>query len=180
MIYVIRHGETDYNKIGRLQGKRDISLNETGIMQAYEIKNRLYDVDFDEIYSSDLNRAYKTAEIIADGKRVIKDSRLEEIGLGRWEGQTYDFLRANDPEYVEFFNDPKNFNKGDNESYQSVIDRVKEFFDELDNDKNILVVTHGFVIYHYFQDIFPQIEPVKNCEIILYDKLNNKIIRNKK
>lgn len=177
MIYVIRHGETDYNKIGRLQGKRNIPLNEKGISQAKDLKDKLKEICFDEIYSSDLDRAYDTAKIIADGKEVIKDKRLQEIDLGSWEGKTYDFLRANDRTYVEFFKNPKMFTGGDNESYRSVIDRVSKFFSELDNDKTILVVTHGFVIYHYFQEIFPQIAPVKNCEVIVYDRENNKIVR---
>lgn len=177
MIYVVRHGETDYNKIGRLQGTLNIDLNDKGIAQAHAIKAKLESIEFDEIYSSELNRAYETARIIADGRGVVKDKRLNEINLGSWEGQTYEFLRANDPSYAEFFDNPKEFIGGDHESYTSVINRVDEFFKTIDNDKNILVVTHGFVIYYYFQEIFPQLAPIKNCEILIYDRDNNKIIR---
>lgn len=131
MIYIMRHGTTPYNKEGRLQGQRDIPLSEEGINQAKEAALRLKDIHFDEIYSSDLMRAHKTAEIIArfhDTGGVINDRRLREIGLGTWEGKTYDYLRNNEPDYVLFYNSPQLY-KGDiPEKYSDVLKRLNDFF----------------------------------------------------
>ncbi|MFR1324403.1 MAG: histidine phosphatase family protein [Ezakiella massiliensis] len=177
MIYIARHGETDYNKIGRLQGQRDISLNEVGRCQALELKEKLKGLDFDEIYSSDLGRAYETACIIAGDKKVIQDPRLREICLGSWEGKTYEYLRANDPRYELFFKDPSTITGADHEPYLDVIKRTDEFFASLDTSKNILVITHGFVIYNYFMKLIPDLKPIGNCEILKYDRDKNIILR---
>lgn len=177
MIYIARHGETDYNKIGRLQGQRDIALNEVGRAQALELRERLKGLSFDEIYSSDLKRAFETASIVANGKAVIQDPRLREICLGSWEGKTYEYLRANDPRYEIFFNDPSTITGADHEPYLDVIKRTDEFFASLDTSKNILVITHGFVIYNYFMKLIPDIKPIGNCEILKYDRDKNIILR---
>ena len=81
MIYFVRHGETDYNLEGIVQGQLDIPLNKKGIHQANEIKNKLKDLDIDIIFSSPLLRAKQTAEIINENLNVkIKyDERLKEF-----------------------------------------------------------------------------------------------------
>lgn len=183
MIYIMRHGTTPYNKEGRLQGQRDIPLSEEGIMQAEEAALRLKDIHFDEIYSSDLIRAHKTAEIVArfhDTGGVINDRRLREIGLGTWEGKTYDYLRKNEPDYELFYNSPQLYDGDVPEKYSEVLKRLNEFFNELDHDKDILVVSHGFVIYHLLKDIhnYEPIVPIDNCEVIKYDFKNNTFERN--
>lgn len=88
--YIIRHGQTNWNKEGRIQGKTDIELNEEGIKQAEEAKRILKDYPIDMIVSSTLKRARKTAEIINEAKNVpiIFKEALEERGLGEFEGKT--------------------------------------------------------------------------------------------
>lgn len=71
-LYVVRHGETDWNKNFLMQGNTNTDLNETGISQAKEIREKLKDIDFDVCYSSPLSRAYNTAKIICDNKVNIK------------------------------------------------------------------------------------------------------------
>ena len=66
MIYIVRHGQTDWNVEGRNQGRTDIELNETGIKQAEEIAKKLEGKKFDMVFSSPLKRAYKTAQIISN------------------------------------------------------------------------------------------------------------------
>lgn len=66
MIYIVRHGQTDWNLEGRYQGRTDIDLNETGIKQAEKIRQELKSVKFDKVFSSPLKRAYKTAQIICN------------------------------------------------------------------------------------------------------------------
>lgn len=87
-LYIIRHGETDWNKQKRLQGQSDTMLNEYGIELAEITAKALKDVQFDYIFSSPLKRAYKTAEIIRGERNVpiVTDDRLKEIGFGINEG----------------------------------------------------------------------------------------------
>jgi 2,3-bisphosphoglycerate-dependent phosphoglycerate mutase len=90
LLALVRHGETDWNQEKRMQGQRDIPLNESGKRQAAALADRLATERWDLVYSSDLSRALHTAQTI--GKRlhipVYADSRLREIGFGRLEGTT--------------------------------------------------------------------------------------------
>ena len=86
MIYVVRHGQTDWNLQGRCQGWHDIELNQTGIEQAEKLAKLLADVKFDVCFSSPLKRAVKTAQTIYDGN-IILDQRIIERGNGELEGR---------------------------------------------------------------------------------------------
>lgn len=171
MIYIVRHGQTDWNKEGRNQGHTDIELNETGINQAKEIYEKLKDIKFDKVYSSPLKRAYKTAEIISNNNIII-DNRLMERSNGELEGK----LKHEISKDIDF-NAP-NENRFKIENIVDFRKRIYNFFDEIiqNNDENILVVTHaGVCIYAkcYFEG-----EPkdndysnykLKNCDILIYD-----------
>ncbi|RJE90927.1 histidine phosphatase family protein [Paenibacillus sp. 1011MAR3C5] len=85
MIYVVRHGQTDWNKEGRLQGRSGLPLNETGIRQAEELKGQLASIRFDYVISSPQARAIQTAEI-ASGLPVQIDGRLDVFDLGEADG----------------------------------------------------------------------------------------------
>ena len=89
-VYMIRHGETDWNKAHRLQGWSDIPLNERGRAQAACAAKMMASVPLDVIYTSPLKRAVETAEIIR-GKTavpVISEKGFIEINLGRWDGHS--------------------------------------------------------------------------------------------
>jgi probable phosphoglycerate mutase len=90
-ILAIRHGETDWNLEGRIQGQLDIALNATGIWQAARLAAALADETLDAVYSSDLRRAVATARPLADacGLPVVTDLGLRERGFGRFEGQRH-------------------------------------------------------------------------------------------
>jgi probable phosphoglycerate mutase len=85
MIYVIRHGETDWNKEGRLQGRQGLPLNEYGIQQAERLRETLQHIKFDYVFSSPQERAVQTAEI-ATGIKAIVDARLDVFDLGEADG----------------------------------------------------------------------------------------------
>ena len=108
-LWLVRHGQTDWNVSGRFQGQTDIPLNLTGLAQARALASLLAaqsngqrNLVFSAIYSSDLSRAYQTAQFLAEalGLPVQKHPGLREVGLGEWEGQTRDFVHARYPEVV--------------------------------------------------------------------------------
>lgn len=97
IIYLMRHGETEWNRTGRLQGQSDIPLNEFGIRLAEKTAEGLKDVNFDAVFSSPLQRALKTAEIVAGSRAVTveTDERLREIYFGSGEGARFDEAKGN-------------------------------------------------------------------------------------
>ena len=145
-LYVIRHGQTEWNVLKKMQGSVDIPLNEKGIEQAYITKEKLKDINIDLIFSSPLKRARKTAEIISDDMNVevIIADELSERCYGEFEG-----INKLSFDYNEFWSYNKNKNYDKAENVQLFFDRVYKFIDELkDNysDKNILIVTHAGVV----------------------------------
>lgn len=172
MIYIVRHGQTDWNVEGRYAGRIDVQLNDTGRNQAKIVKEKLKDIKFDKVFSSPLIRAYETAEIICDN-RITKDDRIIERSNGDLEGK----LKTEIIEMIDF-NNPKEKRY----NIESIIDfrkRISSFFDEITNlykGKNILIVTHaGVGIYTrcYFEgdpsgNDYSKYK-IKNCEIIKYD-----------
>jgi 2,3-bisphosphoglycerate-dependent phosphoglycerate mutase len=86
-IYVARHGQTDWNLEGRLQGGTDIPLNATGRQQAVQLGERLKSIRLDAVYSSGLRRSRETAELIGGAAALTSLLRLNERRLGKFEGQ---------------------------------------------------------------------------------------------
>ena len=89
-ILLARHGETDWNSVGRWQGHADPPLNDAGRSQAAELAERLAGDGIAAIYSSDLVRASQTAQVVGDrlGLDVVEDPGLREIDVGSWSGLT--------------------------------------------------------------------------------------------
>lgn len=92
ILYIVRHGETEWNKMGKIQGKTDISLSEDGRKLAQKTADGLKNIKFDYIFSSPLERAYETACIIKGDRdiEIVKDERLIEVGFGLYEGTVVD------------------------------------------------------------------------------------------
>ncbi|MBQ1317149.1 MAG: histidine phosphatase family protein [Lachnospiraceae bacterium] len=152
ILHIIRHGETVYNAQKRLQGQRNIPLNEQGILQAEEAARYLRDagIVYDVIYSSPLARAYETAEILGRGMNapLIRDARLLEIGYGPYEGDPYEVLDEN---MFAYFRDPDHTEPPEGvEPIAALEARTEAFLEEVrerDRDKEkVLVVTHGVAI----------------------------------
>lgn len=176
-ICIIRHGQTDWNVKGIIQGQQDIELNETGIKQAQEKISKFNKYNFDLIISSTLKRARETAQILNTEKNIeiIYDDRLRERYFGDYEGTLANFNE--DPIY----NLKTNVKENNIETAQEIYDRVSSLLDEVKEkykDKKVLLVTHGGTtraIEAYFNglnnDIMPP-ETIKNCEIREYEYNN--------
>ena len=98
-LLIVRHGQTDWNLARRYQGKNDIPLNSTGIAEARRVAGALAGEQIDGIVSSDLQRAYRTAETIAafHDVPIETDKRLRELGFGAWEGLSWSEIEAQYP-----------------------------------------------------------------------------------
>jgi broad specificity phosphatase PhoE len=104
-ILLIRHGETAWSPLARLQGGTDVPLSAAGRAQAAAVATALAGTGLDALYASPLSRARETAAAVARGRHppidVRLDPRLRELGLGAWEGLTQEEARARDPAALE-------------------------------------------------------------------------------
>lgn len=151
-IYITRHGETEWNKEGRLQGWKNSHLTEKGIRDAKKLGNRLKNINFDCIYSSPQGRALDTAKYIRGDKNtqiVICDS-LKEMGFGKWEGMENKEIEIQYPkEYFNFWNKPHLYRTVEGENFDELFNRIKNALDRIikDNEgENVLIVSHGVAI----------------------------------
>jgi len=176
MIYVVRHGQTDWNLKGKTQGSIDIELNETGIEQVKNVKNELLNVKLDAVLSSPKSRCKSTAEIICENRNIpiIEVEDLQERFFGEFEGKQ----KNSDYNWEEFWNWEKNKQYEQAENVRDFFERVSNIIEKIKKDyagKNVLIVTHSGVcamIYCYFNNIKPngklKIPGTKNCELISY------------
>jgi len=176
MIYIMRHGQTDYNKNKKIQGQIDIPLNEEGIRQAIEARTHLKDQTIKKIYSSDLSRAYKTAQIINEVSQtdILVDIRLRENCFGKLEGTS--FLEIDEYIWDTLNTQPEIYNS---EGWLGMYNRLKPFYEEIKSEQDILIVAHAgtlTMLRYIALDIPFSIEEykihhqenihIKNCELI--------------
>lgn len=151
-IIFVRHGQTLWNLEMKYQGHTDIALSQLGIEQAHRVSDRLNIEDFSAVYSSDLVRAYETANIIASKKNltVMKDINLREICFGEWEGMTYAEINDKWPNALnQFFSDTTKITIPNGESFADLKKRSDIAINKiLENHKKetIVVVSHGATI----------------------------------
>lgn len=153
-VYVLRHGQTDWNEKGIIQGRSDTSLNQTGFAQAKEAKKELDKVDFVAVFCSPLLRAKQTMETVLEGRNlpVTFDDRLMEMAYGDFEGTNWreEGFQSRRRQLA------KRLPNG--ESYFDMAHRVFPFLDEISplaKEGNVLLVCHGAisrVISAYFLD----------------------------
>ena len=149
-IYLMRHGETDWNVERRMQGRSDIPLNETGLAQARRAAAGMRALPIDRIFSSPLIRASQTAQAVAEGRglTVERDERLIEMGFGDLEGR----LLRDYPECKRIFSDPEHYVPlGEGESYAALDDRCRRVMEELllpleGRYHDVVAVSHGALI----------------------------------
>lgn len=151
-LWLVRHGQTDWNLEGRYQGHADIPLNAEGLRQARQLAEKLSGEAFAAIYCSDLQRARVTAEIAAArlGLSVIPLAKLREINQGEWQGRYLAEVKAEfgepDPVAGEQI---LNERAPGGESVAEVAVRMKQAADEIATaypSGKVLVVTHGLAL----------------------------------
>lgn len=151
-IWLIRHGQTDWNVEGRLQGQRDVPLNATGLSQASAMAEMLKGNKFSALYSSDLMRARQTAEIIAAvvGLPVHFDRRLREISQGEVEGMLFsDVMQKFESALADRTRNPVDSRLPGGESVAELTARFSECVDEIVCAKHnapVIIVAHGLAI----------------------------------
>lgn len=172
MIYIVRHGQTDYNVNGRYGGRIDVPLNEKGISDAKKLKDKFKEIKFDYIFCSPLTRTMQTLKEITDEDFIV-DERIIERSNGSLEGK----LKSEITEEIDF-NDP-NEKRYDIENIVDFRNRIEDFLNEIDTkykDKNVLIVTHaGVCIYircHYEgepknNDYYSY--KIGNCDVLTYE-----------
>jgi probable phosphoglycerate mutase len=152
-LYIIRHGETEWNKVNRTQGcGNNLSLSSMGLVQARAVAKRFSDKKIDAIYSSDLKRAYETASEISAIVRlpVIMKPGLKEMNFGCWEGLTSSKIKER---YNEIHNlwisNPRQAIIPEAETLDTLHKRTIDTVNEIINQhrgKNIIIVSHGITI----------------------------------
>lgn len=154
-LILVRHGETDWNKQCRVQGRNDIPLNERGLAQANAVAHRLEDREISAVYSSPMQRAKSTAGAIAKkfGLDVKELPGVTEINFGLWEGKDHEQLKAL---YPEFWNDwtwqldPKRCAYMQSECQLDVlkrsVDALKTVFAENGGNATVAIISHTMPI----------------------------------
>lgn len=153
-LYLVRHGETEWNRLKKFQGQLNSDLTDIGIEQAKALGKYLEkeNIDFDFVYSSPQERAYDTAKLIKEDFQIITDSRLMEMAFGKWEGMDVELIKEESAEnFHNFFNssDKYDHRPHEAESFESLEARIRLFLDEIKEKykgKNVLVVSHGVTL----------------------------------
>lgn len=156
-IYIMRHGETYWNKQGLIQGSSDIELTPYGISLAEQTRDGFADrgIKFDKIFTSPYKRAQKTAQTISEKQNcaVITDSRIREMCFGIYEGQNIKSLCDTDPNVKYCFSVPSKYKAPEGgESFEELFARMEDFFEKeivpLEKScENVLIVCHGAFIH---------------------------------
>ncbi len=151
---VIRHGETAANRECVIQGQSDVPLSPAGEKQAEMLAKRWARRRFDAVYSSDLSRALRTAEIVTGGAEIAATPELREMDLGVWVGHTTAEIAERYPaEWKAFRSTTLECRATGGESRRELLERVSNFFHAAaarHPGQNVLVVTHGGVLRAFF------------------------------
>lgn len=148
-IYLIRHGQSEWNVLNKVQGQTNTNLTQLGKDQGKAMGTRLKNSNIDMIYSSDLNRAFDTSKIIAEeiNKPLIISKYLREINFGVWEGLTSEELsKKYKKEQETWRSNPERLILPGAESLEVLSERVMLWFKQIlekDSGKNIAIVSHS-------------------------------------
>jgi len=176
-LYLLRHGETNWNRDGRLQGLQDTELNERGIAQAIKNAEFLRTKGIQHVYVSPLKRAYRTSEILAKLINVDIEiyNDLHEISGGRYEGMLRcdyksDFGEENFEMFYHSRNGGMDLSFPNGETKRNARNRIVEAINRIAETTPydvIAIVSHGFVLREFLRELdFEDDSRLDNCEII--------------
>jgi broad specificity phosphatase PhoE len=160
-VLIVRHGQSEWNAVGRWQGHADPPLSELGISQARGAGRSVG--AFDAVIASDLDRAASTARIMADALGigpVVTDDRLRERDVGAWQALTRTQIEAQYPGQLENGHRPPGW-----EADESVVARAIAALERIADDVgtgNVLVVAHGGIIYSLERHLGAEFAPILN------------------
>ncbi|GAD90547.1 phosphoglycerate mutase family protein [Vibrio halioticoli NBRC 102217] len=182
-IFLLRHGQTQWNVEGRLQGQKNSPLTEMGVNQSVEASKLLNQYEIDKAYISPLQRAIDTSEILLKGRdvEVITSDPLKEIYLGEWEGKLRAEVECSAPEqYQLFLNSSEHFELQGAETFQQLQTRLVAELEAIfakEKHKNIMVVSHWIAIktiLAHYSDIplsrLSEISDPENATLIQLEK----------
>lgn len=153
-LYVLRHGETEENKTGMMQGEMDTVLNKKGKEQALSLQPTLKEIGIDVIFCSPKKRTLETAILAFPTAKIHFDDRLKSRDHGEFQGMSRNEINLHD-----YWNIKKNIQYERAESVGHLMDRVVDFLNFLKenyDDKKVLIVTHSGIVrilYYYFHGI---------------------------
>lgn len=190
IIYLLRHGETEFNTKGRYQGALDSPLTDVGIAQVRQnadmLKSLIGNPNEWKIISSPLGRALKSTEIICeaigyDVKNVEMDYRLTEVDVGDWAGLTTNEIEKSWPSLLKN-SDVYNwyFNAPNGESYDAVVDRLTDWLVSIKHEPKVIAVSHGLT-GRILRGIYAGLEKENALKLEVaqdvFFKLSNKMIK---
>lgn len=147
---LIRHGETAWNAEHRFQGQSDVPLNKRGNRQVQALQKRFSQENLSALYTSDLQRAWETAELIASPHHSlspIPEPRFRELSFGDWEGLTYQEIEDQAPDLLDLWQkDLWSTHPPGGETLQDLSKRVLAGYEEITSchtEGHILIVAHG-------------------------------------
>ena len=149
-LYLMRHGQTDWNRDGRIQGQMESDLNETGRAQAVRQGEILQKLDVPktlEVFCSPQRRTRQTAELALSGLGLAAphfDERLKEIHCGRWEGFLYDEVTSKEPEFFEGKTRYDAIVDGPGEQHDDMSARLGAFLEDVTRPS--LIISHGVAL----------------------------------
>lgn len=157
-VYFVRHGQTEFNQIGRIQGgKIDSPLTQVGIAGAKKAGERLADIKFNQVYASPLKRAKDTAGYIMSESNdknypaIIEETNFRELEFGQWEGQFISDIKE-EAQYLNLKTQPAKYDPSHHqgESYQELVARscqtLSKIISEQPIEANLLIVSHGITL----------------------------------
>ncbi len=190
LLYVLRHGVTQWNKLKKVQGAMDIPLAPEGIELAKKTGEALKDVHFDICFTSPLTRAKQTARYVLRDRDIpfIEDKRIQEIDFGVLEGTQFKDEQGKiiSREMEIFFTDPLKFKRPENgEDISDILKRTGDFWcekttDPALSDKTVLISSHGCAVRALLQNIYQDHEHFwhgcvpPNCSINLIEVKDGK------
>lgn len=181
-IFLIRHGETDFNKEYRIQGSVETELNDIGKEQSILLSKKIikYLDCVDYCFVSPQKRALQTAEILINNlksyfsiNRIIQNPLLKEIYCGRWEGKLISEIEKEEKEYLNLVRTRVDIPYPEGESVLDVRNRAKEFFNSLLNNykvdsKTFLIISHGNFLRTLASYIL-DLDPIFSIKIVLHN-----------